>query len=77
MARKVFWCSVNVKKSVLAQREWQEKCFGVAGMVRKVFWRIGSDKKTVLGTPSQDQRAEQNTVVTYDDSAPFIRGNHN
>ena len=65
------------EKSVLAFREWQEKCYGVLGMVKEVFLGNGSDKKTVLGTPSQDQRAEQNTVVTYDDSAPFIRGNHN
>ena len=72
--------------SVLALQEWQDKCFGVAGMARKVFWCIKSGKKIVLGTPSQDQRAEQNMVVTYDDSAPFssnkickdfISGNHN
>ena len=40
-------------------------------MTSEVFWRIEGGKKIVSGTPSQDQRAEQNTVVTYDDSAPF------
>ena len=58
MTRKVFWCSGNGKKSVLASREWQEKCFGiagivrrvfgVAGMARKVFWRSENGKKSVL-----------------------------
>ena len=31
------------KKSVLAWRERQKKCFGIAGLTRKVFWRGGSD----------------------------------
>ena len=39
----MFWRGGSGKKSVLARREQQEKCFGVAGVARKVFWRVGSD----------------------------------
>ena len=45
------------RHGVLAYRKWQVKS------------SIGSSKKIVLGLPSQDQRAEQNMVVTYDYSA--------
>ena len=60
MAIKVFWRAGIVKK-----------CFGIAGMAIQVFWCIRSGKQIVLGTLSLDQRAEQNTVITYDYSAPF------
>ena len=33
-----------------------------------MFWRSGNGKTIILGMPSQDQRAEQNMVVAYDDS---------
>ena len=56
MARKVFWRSRNGYKSVMMYREWQVKCFRISGVARKVFW----------GRP-----AKINTVVAYDDSAPF------
>ena len=35
----------NGENSVLACREWRKKCFGVAGMARKVFWRGGDDER--------------------------------
>ena len=41
--------------SVLLWQRRQEKCFGAAGMSRKVFWHSGSGKKSVVGMPSQDQ----------------------
>ena len=34
--------------SVLARREWQEKCFRVPGMAIKGFRRSGNGKKSVL-----------------------------
>ena len=37
--------SGNGENSVLACREWRKKCFGVAGMARKVFWRGGDDER--------------------------------
>ena len=37
-----------VSQSVLAWREWQEKCFGVTGAGKKAFLHGGSGKKSVL-----------------------------
>ena len=36
VGRKVFWHGGSGKKSVLVWREWQDKCFGVAGVAKKV-----------------------------------------
>ena len=44
----------------------EKSVFEEGRVPRKVFWRSGSGKKSVFGTPSQDQRAD-----TFDDSAPF------
>ena len=43
-----FWRYRKGKKSVLAWREWQKKCFGVVGAAKKVFWRGVSGKNSVL-----------------------------
>ena len=43
-------------------------------MAREVFRHSVNGEKSVLGVPSQYQRAKGNTVVTYNDSVPLISG---
>ena len=72
--------------SVLAYQEHQEKCFGAAGMARKVFWRSGNGYKSVMALREWQVKCfgivgvtrkvfwgrpdKINMVVAYDDSAP-------
>ena len=41
-------CCQVVTRKCFGDKKWQEKCFGVAGVARKVFWHGGSGKKSVL-----------------------------
>ena len=72
--------------SVLVWQERQEKCFGAAGMARKVFWRSGNGYKSVMALREWQVKffgiagvtrkvfwgcpAKINMVVDYDDSVP-------
>ena len=43
-------------------------------MAREALRHSVNGEKSVLGVPSQYQRAKGNTVVTYNDSVPLISG---